>query len=49
MKRLMDGAAAALNQEVHSHVNDSAAVVFDDERAVVDAGASVVSESVDSG
>jgi hypothetical protein len=37
MKRLI-GAAAALNQEVTFMVNDSAAVVFDDERAVADAG-----------
>jgi hypothetical protein len=38
MKRLI-GAAAALDQEVTLMVNDSAAVVFDDERAVADAGA----------
>jgi hypothetical protein len=37
MKRLI-GAAAALDQEVTLMVNDSAAVVFDDERAVADAG-----------
>jgi hypothetical protein len=38
MKRLI-GAAAALDQEVTLMVNDSAAVVFDDERAVANAGA----------
>ncbi len=37
MKRLIE-AAAALNQEVTLMVNDSAAVVFDDERAVANAG-----------
>jgi hypothetical protein len=37
MERLIE-AAAALDQEVTLMVNDSAAVVFDDERAVADAG-----------
>lgn len=37
MKRLIE-AAAALNQEATLMVNDSAAVVFDDERAVANAG-----------
>src|SRR5258707_14296895 len=37
MKRLI-GAAAALDQEVTLMVNDPAAVFFDDERAVADAG-----------
>jgi hypothetical protein len=37
MKRLIE-AAAALNQEVTLMVNDSAAVVFDDERGVANAG-----------
>jgi hypothetical protein len=37
MKRLI-GATAALDQEVTLMVNDPAAVVFDDERAVADAG-----------
>jgi hypothetical protein len=37
MKRLI-GAAAALDQEVTLMVNDSAAIVFDDEHAVANAG-----------